>query len=222
MVETAKARVESALSPKGPGTSGSIAQRWRRFKYLVRSDLTRHGEGASLRAFVNQYVRTPGFKFMVWQRFRVCIQGLPGVRFGFQQWVSWRLHQMSIQFGITLPMEAEVGPGFYIGHFGGIVIHQAVRIGRDCNISQGVTIGLASRGPYFGTPTLGDRVYIGPGAKIFGNIRIGDDAAIGANAVVTRDVPAGTTVVGMPARVINQEGSRGYICNIEYGELDCR
>jgi serine O-acetyltransferase len=155
---------------------------------------------------------------MVWHRFRGAIEGLPLVRFGFQQAVSWHLHSMSIRFGITLPLETLVGPGFYIGHFGGIVIHQDVRVGRDCNISQGVTLGLASRGKLFGCPVIGDRVYIGPGAKMFGKISVGNDAAIGANAVVTKDVPAGAVVVGMPARVISTAGSEGYICNTHYGE----
>lgn len=221
MNEKSEAGVETAVSlvPDVPVLEqATLAARFRVFKYWVRSDLTRYGEGVSARSLVNQYIRTPGFRFMVWHRFRACIQGTPGVRFGFQQWVSWRLHQMSIRFGITLPVEVQVGPGFYIGHFGGIVIHQDVSIGCDCNISQGVTIGLSSRGKYFGVPTLGDRVYVGPGAKIFGRILIGDDAAIGANAVVTRDVPEGATVVGAPARVINQEGSRGYIGHTGYGE----
>jgi serine O-acetyltransferase len=155
---------------------------------------------------------------MVWHRFRNAIEGLPGVRFGFQQAISWHLHSMAIRFGMTIPMETAVGPGFYVGHFGGIVVHQEVRIGRDVNISQGVTLGLASRGPRFGCPTVGDRVYIGPGAKIFGNITIGSDAAIGANAVVTRDVEPGSVVVGMPARKISEEGSFGYICHTGYGE----
>jgi serine O-acetyltransferase len=126
---------------------------------------------------------------------------------------------MSIRFGITLPIQSKPGPGFYIGHFGGIVVHPDVRFGRDCNLSQGVTIGLSSRGKYFGTPIIGDRVYIGPGAKIFGNISVGHDAAIGANAVVTRDVAPGTVVGGVPAKVIGEDGSEGYICNVHYDEL---
>jgi serine O-acetyltransferase len=200
--------------PLTPVLGVNLRKRWARLRYLVKSDLCRHGQGL----FWHHYIRTPGFRFMAWHRFRAAIEGLPGVRFGFQQCVSWHLHSMAIRFGITLPVECAVGPGFYIGHFGGIVIHQEVQIGRDCNLSQGVTVGLASRGKYFGCPTIGDRVYIGPGAKIFGKIVIGDDVAIGANAVVTRDVPAGAVVVGMPAKVISTAGSAGYICNTHYGE----
>ena len=67
------------------------------------------------------------------------------------------------------------------------------------------------RGERAGIPTVGDNVYIGPGAKMFGKIVIGNNVAIGANAVVTRDVPENAVVVGIPARVISFEGSKGYI-----------
>lgn len=90
-------------------------------------------------------------------------------------------------------------------------------IGENCNLSQGVTIGKANRDQEGGFPILGDRVYVGPGAKIFGSVRIGDDAAIGANAVVTKDVPAMGVVGGVPARLISDKGSVGYINKIYQG-----
>ncbi len=89
-------------------------------------------------------------------------------------------------------------------------------MGANCNLSQDVTLGLSSRGEFFGCPTIGDRVYIGPGAKVFGAIHVGDDAAIGANAVVTRSVPARAVMIGAPARSVSQKGSEGYIINTEY------
>jgi serine O-acetyltransferase len=127
-----------------------------------------------------------------------------------------RLRRLAIRFGISLPPEVMIGPGFYIGHYGGIVVHPEVVIGECCNMSHDVTIGLASRGEHFGCPTLGDRVYIGPGAKLFGKIVIGSHAAIGANAVVTRSVPEGAVAVGIPARVISDKGSREYISHADF------
>lgn len=92
----------------------------------------------------------------------------------------------------------DVGPGLYISHgFATIVV--AERIGRDCLISQQVTIGYSDRG---GPPTLGDRVRIGAGAMVLGPIHVDDDAVVGAGAVVVSDVEAGAVVGGVPARVL--------------------
>jgi serine O-acetyltransferase len=79
-----------------------------------------------------------------------------------------------------------------------------------------VTLGEANRGDRRGCPVLGDNVYIGPGAKIVGAVRIGNDVAIGANCVVTKDVPDHSVVVGIPGRVISQEGSAGYVNRTDY------
>ena len=89
-------------------------------------------------------------------------------------------------------------------------------IGRNCNLSHQVTIGISRRGERAGVPTIGDNVYIGPGAKLFGAISVGDNAAVGANCVVTRDVPEFGVVVGIPGRVISLDGSQGYINNTGY------
>jgi len=99
---------------------------------------------------------------------------------------------------------AEFGPGFVILHSFGIVINSSVRAGRNLVMEHGVTIG-AEKGE---SPVLGDNVFIGAGAKIIGAIRIGSDVKIGANAVVTKDLPNGATAVGVPARVIKVYGER--------------
>jgi serine O-acetyltransferase len=106
--------------------------------------------------------------------------------------------------GIALPAEAEIGGGLRLGSVGGIRVAPEAYIGRDCELSEGVTISSAG-----GTPWIGDRVLIGPGAKLAGPIRIGNDAVIGPNAVVESDVPDGVTVAGVPARVVASVGSRG-------------
>jgi len=99
----------------------------------------------------------------------------------------------------------------YIGHPGGIVVNSDSTIGANCNLSHNVTIGKASRGPRLGCPTIGDNVYVGTGAVIFGSITIGSRAAIGANSVVNKDVTAGTVVAGAPAKVVSSKGSWGYV-----------
>jgi serine O-acetyltransferase len=106
--------------------------------------------------------------------------------------------------GVALPPSAEVGGGLRLGRVGGIRIAPETYIGRDCDLAEGVTI--ASSG---GAPWIGDRVQIGPGARLIGPIRVGNDAAIGPNAVVETDVPDGATVAGIPAQVVAGSGSRG-------------
>jgi serine O-acetyltransferase len=111
--------------------------------------------------------------------------------------------------GAEIEPEATFGPGFYIHHGHGIVIAGGVRAGRELHIYQQATLGM-SWGSNQGTPVLGDRVHIFTGAKILGNVTIGDDAVIGANAVVLQDVPAGCLAVGVPARIIRLSGARAW------------
>ena len=100
--------------------------------------------------------------------------------------------------GIELPCEVPIGAGFVIEHAGGIVVSGFARFGAHCRIRNGVVIGL-SRVEDPCAPQFGDHVDIGAGAKVLGNIRIGDNVLIGANAVVITDVPSNSIAVGVPA-----------------------
>lgn len=115
---------------------------------------------------------------------------------------------IEITTGISVPASAKIGPGLFIGHFGGILIHPECTIGKNCNLAQGVNIGTLGFGQRI-PPRLGDNVYVGAGAKIFGDVKVGDGAVIGANAVVIRDVPPNMIAVGVPARVIPKKEDRG-------------
>jgi serine O-acetyltransferase len=106
---------------------------------------------------------------------------------------------IDVLFGINVSANCEIGPGFYIGHFGGIIVHG--NMGRNCSIGQGVTIGTKGAGRSDGSPQLGDNVYVGAGAKIIGRIRVGSDVVIGANTVVVKDVPDGMRVTGAAVRM---------------------
>jgi serine O-acetyltransferase len=114
-----------------------------------------------------------------------------------------RFLRLSRRLGFSIPAGV-FGPGLSIAHYGSIVVSGRARVGRNCRIHSDVNIGETPDGR---APVIGNNVYIGPGAKIFGPISIGDDVAIGANAVVHRDVPRGVTVGGVPARVISERGS---------------
>jgi serine O-acetyltransferase len=137
-------------------------------------------------------------------------------RYTVYRFAHFMFMRYTYKFGISIPFETSIGSGFYIGHFGGIVVNERSVIGKNCNISHGVTLGEANRGERKGCPVIGDNVYIGPGAKIVGAVRIGNDVAIGANSVVTKDVPDHSVVVGIPGRVISQDGSAGYVNRTDY------
>jgi len=105
-------------------------------------------------------------------------------------------------YGIELPYSVILGRRVVIEHQGAIVIHGNCQIGDDCIIRQGVTLGNKTLERPMDAPILGKRVNVGAGAKILGAVTIGDDATIGANAVVLNDVLAGAVAVGIPARIL--------------------
>ncbi len=116
----------------------------------------------------------------------------------------WMYRKCRNQYGIELPYSARLGRRVIIEHQHGIVIHGNCEIGDDCIIRQGVTLGNKTLDRPEDAPKLGNRVNVGAGAKILGAVIIGDDASIGANAVVLKDVPAGAVAVGIPAKVIEE------------------
>jgi serine O-acetyltransferase len=118
---------------------------------------------------------------------------------------------VEITTGISIGTEIDIGPGFYIGHFGNIFLGGDTKIGIMCNISHECTVGYAGRGKSYGLPIIGDYVYIAPGVKIIGKIKIGNHVAIGANAVVTKDIPDNAVVVGIPGKIISYNSSKDFI-----------
>lgn len=113
--------------------------------------------------------------------------------------------------GADIAWQARIGPGLKLYHPTGVVIGPYVEMGPDCAIQQGVTVG--GLGGESATPEdspeLGAGVALGAGCRVIGRVRVGDGSRIGANAVVTKDVPAGATAVGVPARVLSAEGLPG-------------
>jgi serine O-acetyltransferase len=124
-------------------------------------------------------------------------------------YIAYRI--LGVLIGIQLDHSSHIGPGIFINHFGGIII-APVRIGENCDIFHGVTLGHSTR-RHAGelsaadTPTLGNRVWIGPGAVVAGPVVIGDDASVAANSLVTRDVPPRGLAMGVPAQVVSAKGS---------------
>jgi serine O-acetyltransferase len=118
-------------------------------------------------------------------------------------WLRFRLIETAT--GISLPKESAIGPGLRIYHFGNIFVHPEAKIGANCSLRQGVTIGnRIAGGP---VPVIEDDVDFGAYAQVLGGIRIGKGAKIGAMSVVLIDVPAGATAVGVPARIVSPKST---------------
>jgi serine O-acetyltransferase len=131
-------------------------------------------------------------------------------------------HRIRARWGIDIDRRAVIGEGFRIGHFGGIVVSGEAVIGRNVHISQGVTIGVSGQGEKSGCPIIGDDVYLAPGAKLFGKIRVGNNAKIGANAVVHKDIPDNAVVVSEPGfKIISYKGNHP-IASPPEGDLEVR
>jgi serine O-acetyltransferase len=201
--------------PPAPITAGAALQQMLtdlqhdldRYTYMQPEQLVggRSTRWLGLRALLGR----PGMWVMLqyrvsrWVHFYVHIPGLRSIlKFICAVWQKL----VEMMTGVELPNRAEIGGGVFMPHANGIVIHIDAKIGRNCNISQQVTIGVGGSDPS-GTPTIGDRVFFGAGAKVFGPITVGDDVAIGANAVVTKDLPNHVVAVGIPAKVISDKGS---------------
>ncbi|MFH0763715.1 MAG: serine O-acetyltransferase [Candidatus Omnitrophota bacterium] len=110
--------------------------------------------------------------------------------------------------GIEIHPGAQIGKEFFIDHGMGVVIGETAIIGDNVLLYQGVTLGGTGKCRGKRHPTIGNNVVVGAGAKVLGNITIGDNSYIGSNAVVIKDVPPDSTVVGVPGRVTKQDGKK--------------
>ena len=121
--------------------------------------------------------------------------------------MGYRLSRYGFKLGYEIPINV-FGPGLSIAHQGSIIVNRDVRIGENCRINNGVTIGTQA-GYTDRCPTIGKNAFIGPGAQIFGFITIADNVAIGANSVVIKSfTEAGISIAGVPAKKISEKGSK--------------
>lgn len=118
---------------------------------------------------------------------------------------------VEITTGISIPASAQIGHSFYIGHFGGIILNANTQIGNNCNISQGVTIGVSGIEEKRGVPIIGNNVYIGANSVLAGKIIINDDVLIGGCSLVNTNVDSNSVMLGVPAVKVSSKSSKGYI-----------
>jgi serine O-acetyltransferase len=190
---------------------------FRRLLYLIRTDHYRYHGGFRPLHLIRDLFLNRGFKITLGYRVAHWL-------YVNHWWIPLKLfnlyyfHLQSL-YSCELPYQAEIGPGFYFGHVFGTIVSPRTVFGKNVNLSQAVTLGVIPKGKRAGVPVIGDNVYIAPGAKIVGGIRVGRGSAIGANAVVTKDTPENAVVVGIPGEVISLKGSGDYV--IRTVEDDC-
>ncbi len=127
---------------------------------------------------------------------------------------KFKMLSMKKKYHIQIPKEVKIDKGFYIGHWGRIIINPHSIIGKNCNICTGVTIGLEARGKREGAPIIGDEVYIGTNAVIVGKVKIGNNVLIAPNCYINFDVPSNSIVIGNPGKIIhNDNATSKYIVN---------
>jgi serine O-acetyltransferase len=143
----------------------------------------------------------PGLHAVTWHRWVTH----PLWRWNWRWLARWLSHWSRWFTGIEIHPGASIGRRVFIDHGMGVVIGETAEIGDDCTLYHGVTLGGVKWDRVKRHPTLGRKVVVGAGAKILGPILVGDGAKIGSNAVVVRDVPAGATAVGIPARIVSSE-----------------
>jgi serine O-acetyltransferase len=184
-------------------------------KRTIDADVFRYRRAIGSRAIFSAYVHEPGFRFTYYLRklnFLSTRKKSPLIFAYLYNRVLY--HHYRFKYGFDISPSTLIGPGLYIGHFGGVVISPHAVLGANVNIAQGVTIGAASRGARKGAPTLEDRVWVGAGSIIVGKVTIGHDALIAPGAYVNFDVAPMSIVLGNPGKVVSMSGSIGYVNNI--------
>lgn len=174
---------------------------------IIKADLFRYGRQTNL--FLG--FKEPGFRYLYFLRkaSKKRTYSIIGI---FYKII---LRHLGYKYGFQIPKNTKIGKGFFIGHFGTIVINEAAKIGDNCNIAHSTTIGQASRGKLKGAPSIGNNVWIGTGSVIIGKITIGNNVLIAPNTFLNKNVPDNSLVIGNPCKIIDKvNATHGYINNI--------
>jgi len=176
-------------------------------KQMIKADVHRLHPGKFSYKKLFKALRAKGTKYMFFVR--LSLHTNPLIKYPSR--VLCRF--LAYRYGFQIPKETPIGGGFFIGHFGTLVISRQASIGKNCNIAHNCTIG-AARGKRAGAPQIGDFVWMGTGSVLVGNITIGSNVMIAPNAFVNFDVPSHSLVIGNPAKIIaKQNPTKDYINN---------
>lgn len=167
------------------------------FKHIREDVMCVFDRDPAARNVLEIITTSPGIHAIIWHRLNHWLWGK-----GFKWLARFLSNVPRLYTGIEIHPGATIGRRFFIDHGMGIVIGETAEIGDDCSLYHGVTLGGTSWSPGKRHPTLKNNIVIGAGAKVLGPITIHDDARVGSNAVVVKDVPKDTTVVGVPGKQV--------------------
>ena len=185
------------------------------FRTTIGADLWRYYGRDDRGAFWKAFREMPGFRYSYFLRKCQAARQRPRwLRIASTLPYRWLLDHYRYRYGFEIPIESEIGPGLYIGHFGHLTVHPESRLGCNVNLSPGVVIGQTNRGRKQGVPVIGNCVWIGTNAVVVGGITVGDHVMIAPGAYVNFDVPDNAVVVGNPGQIVSYGGTANYVENI--------
>ncbi len=176
---------------------------WSALKYFIIRDFERINRRISCRKLLKSLMFEPGFQFVFWLRITRYYHLKSKLFLPFFLISRIFLKHYAYKYSFDISYRAKILPGFAIGHWGYIVIQADSEIGSNCFVRPGVVLGRKSVYAA-GKQIIGDNVEFGAGAKCIGDITIGSNVTIGANSVVTHDVPSNCVVAGAPAKIIKR------------------
>ena len=183
---------------------------WSDCKSLIKHDLSRSTDNPTKTAALKFIITNASFKMSFWFRIGTFFSEERCYRFLYAL-VFWHYKQLMYKTGIQLPIGTQVGGGIKFYHFGDVVVNKNAIIGANASIYNGVTIGINLRPDGKAhPPVIGDNVVLCTGAKVIGNVTIGSNSVIGANAVVVKDIPENSVAAGVPAKVLDTIGRHKY------------
>ncbi len=176
---------------------------------IIRADLYRHRGRTDWEEFLRITFTSACFHVIVLMRCRDFFNGWRVIGAVSDLVFAWASSRRAIE----IPQSVRIGPGFIILHAGSLTVNKGATIGRNCTVVNHATIGGVFRGDRMGAPTIGDHVYLGSYACVFGRVVVGRNVLVAAHAVVTADVENDAVVGGAPARVLNRDGAGVYVGN---------
>ena len=170
----------------------------------IRQDLKADGINSIFCfSFLKTFFASPTTRYMIWFRLGSYMKGKRRWKLLYPLIYLFYRH-LQYKTGIQIRLGTQVGEGIRFVHFGDVVFNASTKLGRNCVIFNGVTLGGAHLGGR--APSVGDNVVFCTGAKVIGDIRIGSNVIIGTGAVVVKDVPDCAVVAGVPAKIISMDG----------------